>query len=297
MLPVTVSAAIQVFPSPKDWRDLTMYLIFTDRFADGDLANNELTPGARWRPNDPRGIHGGDFKGIEEHLDYIQALGARALWITPVFLNEPSSAWHGYGAIDFSVISPQLGGLRGLQSLTQAAHRRGLYLILDVVVNHLGNVATSDDPGWPRFRAEGEGYHLRWTSPSRIPSPPFNQLSWFHDRGRVQNWFDPVQAVVGQFFTLNDLRTELPEVRSALVKAYEELIRATDCDGFRVDTVRHVEQSFWVPWCSAMREYAASLGKTNFFLFGEVALGDDQALARFTGPSGAPARAFDSLID
>jgi hypothetical protein len=139
------------FPSPVDWRDQSIYMIFTDRFSDGDPANNELTPGARFRPQNPRGIHGGDFKGIENHLDYIKNLGATAIWITPVFINDASSAWHGYGALDFSTISPQLGGLSGLRDLTKAAHARGIYIILDVVLNHLGAVATSDDPGWPRF--------------------------------------------------------------------------------------------------------------------------------------------------
>jgi glycosidase len=73
------------------------------------------------------------------------------------------------------------------------------------------------------------------------------------------------------------------------------LIRDTDCDGFRVDTVRHVEASFWAPWCSAIRDYAGSLGKKNFLMFGEVADRDDELLAAYTG--GQDRRAFDSLLD
>lgn len=289
--------AAPYFPSPADWRDVAIYQIFTDRFADGEPSNNELTPGAKHEPSNPRGVHGGDFAGIERHLEYIHDLGARAIWITPVFLNEASSAWHGYGAIDFTTVSPQLGGLKGLQSLIRAAHHRGIYVLIDVVVNHTGYVITSDEPGWPRYRGTGEGYHLRWRDPKCMPPPPFNNLNWYHDRGRIEKWEDPVQAVVGQFYTLSDLRTELPEVRVALIDVYRKFIRETDCDGFRVDTVRHVERSFWEPWCTAIREGAAALGKTNFLMFGEAADGSDEKIAIYTGPQGRAERAFDSLLD
>jgi glycosidase len=285
------------FPSPSDWRDLTLYMIFTDRFADGDSRNNAATPGAVVDYQNPRGIHGGDFRGIETHLDYIANMGARAIWITPVFLNEASTAWHGYGAIDLRQVSPQLGGLDGLRHLIRSAHRRGIYVIIDVVVNHLGGVVVSSEPGWPHFRVDGPSYQLQWNPSVPRPAPPFDRLDWFHNRGQVEDWMDPVQSVIGQFYTLADLRTELPEVRSSLIAAFHELIRTTDCDGFRVDTVRHVEPSFWPLWCSAIRSGAAALGKTNFLLFGEVALPVDAALAPFTGPSGSRERAFDSLLD
>jgi glycosidase len=291
-------AAAQHFPSPPDWRDVAIYQIFTDRFADGDPANNELTPGVAWDPTGSHSVHGGDFKGIEQRLDYIHALGARAIWITPVFLNEASSAWHGYGAVSFTAISPQLGGLDGLRRLIHAAHSRRMFVLIDVVVNHLGAVVTSDEPGWPKFRPTGEPYSLRWRSADLIPPPPFNNLNWFHDRGAIGDWSHPVERVVGQFFTLSDLRTELPEVRAALIEVYQRFIRETDCDGFRVDTVKHVERSFWAPWCAAMRDCARSLGKSNFLLFGEAADPSDKLLGSYTGPQpDDTGRAFDSLLD
>ena len=292
LLSYCASLAAAHFPSPIDWRDQSIYMIFTDRFADGDPSNNEMTPGARFRPQNPRGIHGGDFKGIEKNLDYIKSLGATAIWITPVFINDASSAWHGYGALDFSTISPQLGGPAALRDLIKAAHERGIYILLDVVLNHLGAVATSDDPGWPRFRKDGPPYTLRWIDPNRIPPPPFNRLDWFHDRGQVGDWNDPVQSVIGQFYTLNDLKTELPEVRAALTDAFKKFIEQTDCDGFRVDTVRHVERDFWPGWLRAMRQHAATLGKTNFLMFGEVAHRDDQLVGSFTTNG-----SFNSLLD
>lgn len=135
LLLVCASLGAAHFPSPTDWRDESIYMIFTDRFSDGDPSNNEATPGGRFRPQNPRGIHGGDFKGIEKNLDYIKGLGATAIWITPVFINDASSAWHGYGALDYQTISPQLGGLDGLRNLTKAAHGKGIRIILDVVVN------------------------------------------------------------------------------------------------------------------------------------------------------------------
>jgi glycosidase len=91
---------------------------------------------------------------------------------------------------------------------------------------------------------------------------------------------------------LNDLKTELPEVRSALAEAFKKLIEQTDCDGFRVDTVRHVERDFWPAWLRAMREHAATLGKTNFIMFGKVAHSDDQLVGSFTTNN-----TFSSLLD
>lgn len=291
-------ASAQYFPSPTDWRDVPIYQIFTDRFADGDPTNNELTPGVKWDSAGSHSVHGGDFKGIEQRLDYIHGLGARAIWITPVFLNEATSAWHGYGAINFTTISPQLGGLDGLRRLVRAAHARRMYVVIDVVVNHLGAVITSDEPGWPKYRPAGEPYRLRWRSADIIPPTPFNNLNWFHDRGAIGDWSHPVERVVGQFFTLSDLRTELPEARAALIEVYQRLIRETDCDGFRVDTVKHIERSFWAPWCTAMRDCARSMGKTNFLMFGEAADASDELLGSYTGQRSDDAgRAFDSLLD
>src|SRR5882762_8803068 len=136
------------FPSPGDWRDENIYQIFTDRFNDGDPSNNnaESGRGSPYAPADSRGIHGGDFKGIQQKLDYIKSLGATAIWISPIVLNVRGE-FHGYDARNFYKVDPHWGTMADLQHLVQAAHARGILVIDDIVVNHGGNLIDSGEIG------------------------------------------------------------------------------------------------------------------------------------------------------
>ncbi|MGA9451487.1 MAG: alpha-amylase family glycosyl hydrolase, partial [Verrucomicrobiia bacterium] len=118
--------------SNKFWQAQSIYQIITDRFYDGDT-NNDNAEGT-YAPRAPRGVHGGDFKGIEQKLDYIKALGATAIWISPIVLNTEGQ-YHGYSAWNFYQVAPHWGSLSNLQHMVQAAHARGLLVIDDIVVN------------------------------------------------------------------------------------------------------------------------------------------------------------------
>jgi glycosidase len=270
------------FPSPADWRDQFIYQIFTDRFDNGDPSLDTLHPTARIDRVHPKGLRGGDFPGIERRLDYISGLGATAIWISPVFLNDDYGAYHGYTTCRFGVISPHLGGLAGLKSLIRAAHARGIYVLLDIVCNHMGRRITSSHPDWPRYRPPPRGYRLKWIDARRKYAPPFNRLRYFHNHGRIGR-FTGDELILGALQNLDDLKTELPEVRSYLIDVYRRLIVDTDCDGFRIDTVRHVEDEFWDEFCPAMRDAAASIGKERFLLLGEVFTHENDMIARFLG--------------
>jgi alpha-amylase len=113
--------------------------VLVDRFADGDAGNNyrvDLTGHLHW--------HGGDWKGLENHLDYLENLGVTTLWISPVVKNVDTDAgfdgYHGYWAQDMTELNPHFGDLAALRSLVRAAHDRGMKVILDIVTNHLGQV-------------------------------------------------------------------------------------------------------------------------------------------------------------
>ncbi|MCU0789397.1 MAG: alpha-amylase family glycosyl hydrolase, partial [Verrucomicrobia bacterium] len=172
------------------------------------------------------------------------------------------------------------GTLADLRSMIDAAHARGLYVIIDVVQNHTGDRITSNDPGWPAFNLGG--YTLRWWNTSRKHAPPFDDLARFYSFGQIGNWNDPVQSLKGDFFSLDGINTELPAVRQDMITIFQALIAATDCDGFRVDTARHVEMGFWETFLPAIESYTASIGKTNFIIFAEAWLGSDSDLAPFT---------------
>ncbi|CAJ1445279.1 unnamed protein product [Effrenium voratum] len=125
------------FPSPEDWRALSIYQLLTDRFADGDPRNNELAAGG-FDVRDMTLRHGGDFKGLTQKLHYIKGLGCRGIWISPIFQNGENS-YHQYSQLDFTLLDRRLGTLEELRALTSAAHALGIYVIVDVVMNHMSN--------------------------------------------------------------------------------------------------------------------------------------------------------------
>ena len=277
-------------PSPESWRDITIYQVVTDRFFDGVPSNNNL--GNSYDPADGSRVHGGDFQGLQQKLDYIAGMGMDAIWISPVVLNA-NGEYHGYAARDLFTISPQMGGLSGLQSFIQAAHARGIYVILDVITNHMGNLIGSVDAGYPDYDPAG-GYSLSWWDGNNSYPPPFNDLSWYHAYGEIQDFSDPEQ-ILGELFGLDDLKTELPAVRGVLVNAYSQLIQESDCDGFRIDTVKHVELDYWQDFAPRIRATAAAEGKNNFLLMGEVFDGDPYKVGIYTGTQAGGAYALNSV--
>ena len=120
-----------------DWRDEVIYQVMTDRFFDGDASNNFGT-----NTSDPSAYHGGDWLGVQHKLDYIAELGATAIWISPVVKNVEEdagfSSYHGYWAQDFSRTNPHFGDPISLRKMVDAAHERGLKVVLDIVTNHVG---------------------------------------------------------------------------------------------------------------------------------------------------------------
>ncbi len=241
----------------RDWSDAIIYFALIDRFADGDLGNN-----AHVDTRNPGAYHGGDLKGLAQQLDEIAELGATAIWVNPVVkqIDKPSwaqgppgSGWeggfehwgfHGYWADDFERLEPHFGGEAELRALVEAAHSRGLKVLLDVVYNHPGYGA--------RYLTDPATRH--WL---RLP---------YDDCAA-----DPLTCQVGG---LPDFRTELPEVREYLFRAHLGLARRVGLDGFRLDTVKHVEHDFWQAHRARSR---AELG-AGFFLLGEVWGGSNEVL-------------------
>ncbi len=278
-------------PSPADWRDVILYQVVTDRFADGDPSNDAVE--GSYAPSDGARIHGGDFAGLRQRLDYLQSLGVDGVWISPVVLNA-NAEYHGYAARDLFSIAPHFGSLAELRALAADLHARGMVLVIDVVCNHMGVLINSADPGWPAYRYPA-GYALQWVDPARRFAPPFDDLTKFHPYGDIGNYSDPEQ-ILGQLFGLNDLKTEDPAVQSALIEAAAFLIDSTDCDGFRVDTVKHVDMPFWDVWCAAVHAHASAVGKTRFFLFGESFDGSDSKVGSYTGTVSGGNYKFDSML-
>jgi alpha-amylase len=285
------AAAGAATPSPADWRDVVIYQVITDRFANGNPANDAVE--GSYAPADGARIHGGDFAGIEQKLDYLVHLGVGAIWISPVVLNA-NAEYHGYAARDWYAIAPHFGTLAELQSMVAAAHARGIYVIMDVVVNHMGDLIDSGAGGYPNYQYPAT-YPLRWRNAAKRYFGVFDDLTKFHAHGNIGTYSDPEQ-IVGELFGLDDLKTEDAAVRAELVSAANWLITNTDCDGFRIDTVKHTEMGFWPEWTPAVRAHAASLGKSSFFMFGEVFDGSDAKNGSYTGTVGGGPYKLDSVL-
>jgi len=302
-LALTLAGLAHGQPDPDLWQRQSIYQVITDRFFDGDPSNNNAD--GNYDPAGHRGtsVHGGDFKGLEQKLDYIKALGATAIWISPIVLNARGE-FHGYAGSDFYKIDPHWGSLADLQHLVAAAHSRGILAIDDVVVNHGGDLIDSGDPGYGRFKYPPEGYHLRFRNAARQYAPPFDVngtnrtlAMLFHNNGLIQNYQDARQVELGELSGLDDFNTQSDYVRARMTEIYEYWIGEAGFDGFRIDTVKHVEMDFWQSWCPAIRAFAAAHGRPNFFMFGEVYDGSEAKCGSYTGRQAGGAFALDSVLD
>ncbi|WP_067656632.1 alpha-amylase family glycosyl hydrolase [Ferrimonas marina] len=275
-------------PSP-DWRDQVIYFVLTDRFADGDPSNNDQGAGVY---NPALGSHysGGDLAGIRRQLDYIQGLGATSVWLTPPVANQwwyergQYGGYHGYWATDFSQVDPHYGDLASYQGLSDALHRRGMYLIQDIVVNHTGNFFGYDGDYNPDNTAEHFTlFPANHPGDRRPTQAPFDQLDRldpaqaaadiYHWTPPIQDYSDPVQQFSYQLTNLADLNTGHPQVRQVLKQSYGDWIRQVGVDAFRVDTAKYVEHEFWRDFFWAedgIMAAAKQTGRDHFLAFGEV---------------------------
>lgn len=210
----------------------TMYLIMTDRFADGDVSNDPQ-PSER---SLARGWHGGDFRGIEQHLDYLQQLGVTTLWTTPVYDNDGGDrAYHGYSATDLYKTDPHFGSMDGLRRLSDALHRHSMKLVLDTVPNHVGALHPwASDPPMPDWFHDTRADHR--IAADRFPAVIDPHATWEQRRDVTEGWFANV---------LPDLNQENPLVRQYLIQNVIWWIENTGADGLRYDTFPYVGRAFW----------------------------------------------------
>ena len=290
--------------SPADWRDVNMYQIFTDRFFDGNTGNNlarSATTGTPWYnqsgANTEPARHffqGGDWAGAKQKLDYLKGMGVNCVWISGVQMNEQGTdknftPYHAYHPSNFYKAEPMFGTFAELKDLIDTAHSKGMYVVLDVVVNHMADLLKYTDcncnyEGYCENNCAGLGY---WNGAVTFGAP-FNNMSYFHNNGTIgdNDWETYPKYIKGAFLGTEDLKTEDPNVQNELNLAFKNLIDATDCDGFRVDAIKHMEFDFIRGWADNMRKHAAARGKSNFILFGEYFSYDDNTQASYCKDTG-----------
>ncbi|MGC5566160.1 pullulanase-type alpha-1,6-glucosidase [Streptomyces sp. FR-108] len=328
-------AALAKTPARNDLTREQFYFVLPDRFANGDTANDRggLT-GSRlatgYDPTDKGFYQGGDLKGLTKKLDYIKDLGTTAIWLAPIFKNQPvqgtgenaSAGYHGYWITDFTQVDPHFGTNADLERLIDKAHGKGMKVFFDVITNHTADVvdyeeksysylskgafpyltkdgAPFDDAdyadGKRKFPAVGGGSFPRTPvvaaakKNAKVPSW-LNDPTMYHNRG--DSTFAGESSEQGDFSGLDDLWTERPEVVTGMEKIYQRWVRDFDIDGFRIDTVKHVDMEFWTQWATALDAYAAKHGRDDFFMFGEVYSADTS----ITSPYVTEGR-LDSTLD
>ncbi|MET8152804.1 pullulanase-type alpha-1,6-glucosidase [Actinoplanes sp. NPDC049668] len=315
-------------PGPSE----QFYFVLPDRFANGNPANDDGgLPGDRlstgYDPADKGFYHGGDLQGIIDRLDYIHGLGTTAIWLAPVFKNRPvqgrgadiSAGYHGYWITDFTQVDPHFGTNADLERLVKLAHKRGMKIFLDIIVNHTADVikyaedkySYIDKPTSPYTDAQGRPFEDRnyadgtrafpklndasypytpviEAKDARVKSPSWlNDPAMYHNRG--DSTFVGEDSEYGDFFGLDDLFTERPEVVKGMTKIYGDWIAKTGIDGYRLDTVKHTNLDFWPQFADGIDAAARKAGKKDFFMFGEVYSADQEIQSTYVRRGGLPA--------
>ena len=252
-----------------DFRDEIIYFALTDRFANGDPSNDNGRldrPGDTADPLSPVGWHGGDFAGLRQKIEsgYFSRMGFTAIWISPVVLqvpppgngggvnaDQPFVGFHGYWAEDFFDIEPHFGSLTDLKALAQTAENAGIRLIIDIVVNHTGSGAdlVTAQPDWFRTGAECGG-----------------------------------DDVTRCLFGLPDFKQELPEVTAYLLDTLAFLVDEVNPAGIRMDTMKHVADSFWAEFFAS----GSPADRDTLWTVGEVFSSSVAQIAHYLDDVGSP---------
>lgn len=260
--------------------DDVMYLIMTDRFSDGDPANNDPSVSrGLYDRSKTRYYHGGDFQGVINHLPYLKSLGVTAIWLTPWYDNvnhlnaqeqypeapggpkQPITDYHGYGAVDFYGVEEHFGTLAKLRQLIDEAHRLGIKVIQDQVANHTGPYHPwVDDPPTPTWYNGTKDSHLANTFQTWVLHDPHPVAQM--KKETLEGWFVNI---------LPDLNQNDEETARYIIQNTLWWIGVTGIDAIRQDTWQYVPNSFWRAWTAGIKREYPSLNVVGEVLDGDVA--------------------------
>lgn len=299
--------------SPVGWEEQILYFLLVDRFNDGkyyplydeekDYENAMRTKEAKEDWMETSYIwNGGNLKGIIDKLDYLKEMGITAIWLSPVFKQAVySTSYHGYGIQNFLEIDPHFGNREDLRALVDAAHDRSIYVILDVILNHTGDVFSYSitDNTEADYNSSGydiKGFHDNNKAPVIDPINPDYETAWpdsgvwpvelfqsetFSRKGSIKDWDRYPEYIEGDFYSLKNIHTGWGSLKyfkpskalETLTECYKYWIAYADIDGFRIDTVKHMYPGATKYFAMEIHEFAHSIGKKNFYLIGEIAGG------------------------
>ena len=241
-----------------------LYLIMPDRFADGDTENNTLKDmnfPVEVDRNDPNARHGGDLKGIEKNLDYIESLGVTAIWLNPVLENDmPGGAYHGYATTDYYRVDPRFGTNEEYRALIAESHKRGIKVVMDMIFNHSGSshpwIDDLPSKDWLNYP---DGSKLTNFRLSTINDPYASN----YDRTRsVKGWFVP---------SMPDLNQENPHLMRYLIQNSIWWIEYSKIDGIRMDTYPYADMMPMAQWITDVQKEYPGYNIVGEAWYGDVA--------------------------
>ncbi|RWA12494.1 hypothetical protein EKO27_g2602 [Xylaria grammica] len=240
-----LGATVQAL-STDSWTKQSIYQVLTDRFARTDLSTSAC--------NDLRSYCGGTWQGLIKKLDYIQNMGFTAVWISPVVKNIESQTayglpYHGYWAQDIYSLNSHFGSEADLKQLSSELHGRGMYLMVDVVVNHYGANSAPENVDYSQFN-------------------PFNTADKFHSYCPIN--YNDANSIIKCWLgdtkvPLPDVKTEDSGVRDTFNGWVKDFVSTYGIDGLRIDTVQHVEKDFWPGFSNAAGCYLIFNGDPSIF--------------------------------
>jgi glycosidase len=323
-------------PSPDAWEDHVFYFLLVDRFSDnnekgykdkdGNLITSGKTPlftsadnknaiqneaaASQWREAGNK-YAGGTLEGLTSKIGYLKRLGITAIWISPV-LKQVSfqETYHGYGIQDFLLVNPKFGTDQQFKNFVKIAHDNGIFVIMDIILNHVGNVFSYNPKRQPNYKDNKGNFDPRWDNgfypvsgfndKEGKPEIPFEKINlanpliadedsaiwpadfqnpdYYTRKGHISNFDNDPEFREGDFFDLRDVHHGTGPVDDYipsqalldLCEAYKYWIAFADIDGFRIDTVKHMDPGATRIFGSEVHEFAQSIGKDNFLLVGEI---------------------------
>ena len=273
----------------REWREEFIYFLLVDRFHDSNKRETVDFSSSHHGFGDEEQLGkqcGGTLRGIISNLEYINNLGCTAIWLSPVFKNNPES-YHGYAIENYLEVDERFGTKADLQDLVERAHSYDMRVFLDIVLHHAGDNWNYPE-GQPYYYNEGTEFAFGNWRYKDAPVPiELRNPALYGRKGQIKNFDDYPETTEGDFYSLkafkNDESREALYVQKILTAIHCYWIKELDIDGFRLDAVKHIGTLAISRFCSYVREYAYSLGKKNFFLFGEL-VGSDAMSNNYLGP-------------
>jgi glycosidase len=300
----------------------SIYFVMTDRYKNGDVTNDKGGSSSNSRSvtgfdaGDPGYSHGGDLSGLSDGcskndgsgdgLPRIKRLGFSAVWITPPFkqnfVQGGSAAYHGYWIDDFTQIDPHWGTNAQFKTFVDCAHRLGMKVVMDIVMNHTGDVIQYRDGNY-NFHSQPNTTAFIPSGQESIKAPAFlNDINNYHNQGNVGDWGNQAQYQNGDFFGLDDIKTENDAVINGFASVYSNWINNYGVDGFRIDTAKHVDNQFFSKWWPKVLEQTAATmnaKSAKLFAFGEFYDSSSSTLGSYVRKNGLPSAldfAFQSKV-